>query len=394
VDPITAAYVARGLRRAEQENARLVILILDTPGGLDSSMRSITKLILGSPVPVAAYVYPSGARAASAGAFIGLASQLLVLAPGTNIGAAHPVDLQGQQASEKITNDAQAYIIGLARQHGRNETLAGHLVDKSVSLAAEDAVRQGLADFTAPSLPDLLRQAQGKKVMVHETPRTLELQGVRILNLPMQARESFFHRLTNPNIAYVLFLIGIYGIIYELASPGAILPGVAGAISLVLALMGLEGLPVSNAGILLLVLGAAMLVLEAFVVSHGILALGGIVALILGSLVIFPSDLPSFRIATAVLWTMIVLSTVFVGALVLIVLKFRHRGHLFSGMESLIHARGIVKSQGPDSLQVHVQGEDWLAKSDDSLHPGDAVEVMAVEGLTLQVRRALPETKI
>lgn len=380
IDPILARYVERGLVRAQKADAALVLIVLDTPGGLDPSMRRIAKSLLNAPMPTVVYVHPAGARAASAGAFIGMAATYLALTPGTNIGAAHPVDLQGKKASAKIANDAAAYLVGLARQRGRSEDAAGRMVHQSLSLPAEEALAQGVADFTSPRVEDLLRQL-GEKV-----PALGLVSGQTVQNIELRPTEELLHALSNPNLTYVLFLLGVYGLLYELASPGAILPGVAGAICLLLALMGFEGLPLSLTGLLLLALGAVLLVLEAFIVSHGILASGGAVALILGSFMLFPSDLPSFRLATSVLATMTALTVAYVMLFAVVALRLRRRPAI-SGMESLVGSQGVVTAKTPAGAIVHVAGDDWLVTRDSGeLALNQKVVVEAAIGLRLKVR--------
>lgn len=387
IDPVVAQYVERGLTQAEKDRARLVVLSLDTPGGLDRSMRRITQRIINARVPVAVYVSPAGARAASAGAFIVLAAPLAAMAPGTNIGAAHPVDLQGRSASEKITNDAAAYMESLARLHGRPADWATQAVRRSRSTPAEEALRLGVVDVVADGVPELLARLDGREVDVDAQRRRLRLSGAEIRERPMSGGEKFLHALTNPNVTYVLFLVGLYGLIYELAAPGAILPGVAGAIAVLLALMGFEGLPISLTGMLLLALGAGLLVLELFVVSHGILATGGLAALILGSLMVFPAAAPAFRVATAVMAGMLAVTAAFIGLILGVVLRGRRRGRAVSGVESLIGARGIVKETVAGGALVNVRSEDWLAEAEaGTLAPGQTVEVTAVKGLHLVVR--------
>jgi membrane-bound serine protease (ClpP class) len=390
IDPASAQYVARGLDQAERQHARLVLLLLDTPGGLDRSMRQITERILNARVPVAVYISPAGARAASAGAFITLAAPLAAMAPGTNLGAAHPVDLQGKSASVKITNDAAAYLESLARLRHRPEEWARQAVRASLSTPAEEAVRLGVVDFTALDEAALLQKLEGRTVILGREARQLALAGAPVADVPMNLGERFLHVLANPNLSYVLFLIGIYGLIYELASPGAILPGVAGAIAILLAMIGFEGLPVSLTGLLLLALGGFLLILEPFVVSHGILAVGGLAALISGSLIVFPGSAPAFRVATSVMVGMLATTAAFIVFILWILISGRKRTKVVSGVESLIGARGVVKQLTPDGALVHVQGEDWLAEeaSGQALAPAESVEVVAVAGLTLKVRKA------
>lgn len=390
VDPVMAKYVERGVRLAEKKSASLLVLLLDTPGGLDPSMRRITKELLNTAIPSVVYVHPAGGRAASAGAFIGQAATVLALTPGTNIGAAHPVDVQGKKASDKVANDATAYLIGLARQRGRNEKLSGQMVTDSLSLTAEQAVQDGVADILAATPEALWQQLSGRRVAQAQHELTLHVTSAAIQPVPMRMNEQFLHALTNPNVTYVLFLLGTYGLIYELANPGAILPGVAGAICLLLALMGFEGLPISLAGVLLLGLGALLLVLEVFVVSHGILATGGVVALILGSFMAFPSELPAFKVATSILITMIAVTVGYVLLFLFVALRLR-RAIVVSGTESLLHAQGTVKASTLAGPMVHVRGDDWLVTRDsEKLKPGQTVEVLEVRGLKLKVRAVKP----
>ncbi len=388
IDSVTAQYIDRGLTAAEEQNAELVVLTLDTPGGLDTSMRRITQRLLAARVPVAVYVSPAGARAASAGTFIAFAANLLALAPGTNLGAAHPVDLQGKSAAEKITNDAAAYLESLARLRGRPVAWARQAVVASASVEAQAALRLGVADVVCSNLDELLDRLDGRTVHTAAGDRVLHVRGERLETLPMRWPAKFLHALADPNLSYILFLLGIYGLIYELMSPGAILPGVVGAIAIILALLGFDSLPISLAGILLLALGAVLLGLEWVVVSHGILAAGGLLALVLGSFMMFPSPLPAFRVAWPVLAGMLSVSAAYV-ALVLWVIFRQRRRRAVSGVESLVGRTGTVKAITPDGVLVHVEGDDWLATPEVSgLAVGDRVEVVAVEGLRLQIKGA------
>ncbi len=386
IDAVTARYVERGLGEAERLDARLAVIVLDTPGGLDRSMRRGVQSILNTRVPVAVYVAPSGARAASAGAFLAMAAPFVALAPGTNLGAAHPVDLQGKSASDKIANDAAAYLESLARLRGRPAEWARQAVHESRSTPAEEAVRLGVADLVAPDWDALLRGLEGREVLLTGGAGRLALAGAPVRDLPPNLGERLLHALADPNVTYILFLVGTYGLIYELAAPGAILPGVAGAIAIVLALLGFDALPISLAGALFLALGAGLIILELFVISHGILAVGGLLSLVLGSLVLFPSPLPGFRAAASVMGGMLAATAGFVALLVWVILRHRRR-RAVSGVESLVGERGTVKARSGDGWLVNVRGEEWLARSAaGELTPGRTVEVLEVDGLHLVVR--------
>lgn len=386
IDAVTARYLERGLAEAERLNARLAVIQLDTPGGLDRSMRRGVQSILGARVPVAVYVAPAGARAASAGAFLAMAAPLVALASGTNLGAAHPVDLQGKSASDKVSNDAAAYLESLARLRDRPTDWARQAVHKSRSTPAEEAVSLGVADLIAPDWDALLRGLEGREVVLSGSARKLALAGAQVRDVPPNLGERLLHALADPNVTYILFLVGIYGLIYELAAPGAILPGVAGAIAIVLALLGFDALPISLAGALFLALGAGLIILELFVVSHGVLAVGGLLSLVLGSLVLFPSPLPGFRAAASVMGGMLAATTGFVALIVWVVLRHRRR-RTVSGVESLVGAQGSVKARSGDGWLVYVHGEEWLARSaEGELAPGRTVVVLAVDGLHLVVR--------
>lgn len=388
IDPVVARYVDRGVSAAEGMDAGLVVLALDTPGGLDQSMRAITRRLVNARVPVAVYVSPAGARAASAGAFISLAAHLLAMAPGTTIGAAHPVDLQGKSASEKITNDAAAYLQSLARLRGKSQAWAERAVRRSLASTAEQALQANVADMISPDLKSLLAGLDGRSVDLPSGKKILQVKDAPLRDLPMTFFENFLHALSNPNVTYILFLVGLYGLIYELAAPGLILPGVAGAISLLLALMGMEALPISLTGILLLALGAGLLILELFVISHGILAVGGLLALLLGSLMLFPGTSPSFRVSHGLIAGMLSLSAAYIFLIIWVALRAR-KAKALTGVESLAGAHGRVKALTPEGALVHVQGEDWLATPDSGpLAVGQDVEVEAISGLKLKVKSA------
>ncbi|OZC36848.1 serine protease [Marinobacter vinifirmus] len=423
IGPATMDYVTRGLRRAEQDNAGLVILELDTPGGLMDSMREIIKAILASGVPVATYVSPQGARAASAGTYILYGSHIAAMAPATNLGSATPVQMGGLPGSpepespspaddapedagetedtsaepekrrgdtameRKVLEDAVSYIRGLAERHGRNGDWAEEAVREAVNLGSSEALELNVIDVVAPDLAALLSAVDGRTVQMASGPRTLETAGLQLVRAEPDWRTRLLSVITDPNVAYFLMIIGFYGIIFELANPGAVVPGVIGAISLVLALFAFQVLSVNYAGLALIMLGLAFIVGEAFVPSFGILGIGGIVAFVTGSVILMDGShrqisLPTIG-GTAVvaggfmLWTV----TRFIGL---------RRRHPVSGSEQIVHEHGLALDDfKPEHDQflghVRVSGERWNARSDSAITDGMEVRVTGIDGLTLQV---------
>ncbi len=390
IGPVTAEFVLHALDRAERQHDDLVVLSLDTPGGLDESMRLIVKRILQSRVPVVVYVAPPGARAASAGVFITYAAHIAAMAPGTNIGAAHPVSM-GQKADstmlEKITNDAVAYLRSLARKRGRNEEWAEDAVRRSVSLPAEEAVARQVVDLLAQDLNDLLQKVHGRTVVL-DTGDTVRIRAwpARVHTVRMGLRERILAILTNPNVAYILLILGFYGLFFELSHPGSVLPGVAGLISLILAFYAFQTLPVNYAGLLLILLAMVLFLAEVKVQSHGLLGLGGAVSLILGSLMLFDRSVDFLRISW---WTLgLVLGATLVFFLVILAKAVQaQRRQPVTGAEGLVGLEGEVrKPLGPDREGlVLVHGELWRARSSRVLERGRRVRVVRVEGLTLWV---------
>jgi membrane-bound serine protease (ClpP class) len=392
IGPVAAGYVAKQLDRAAESGASLAVLGLDTPGGLDTSMREIVRAIQASPVPVAVWVGPSGSRAASAGCVIGLAAHLLVMAPGTNIGAAHPVSVGGgtpdSTMGAKMVADAEAYATALARQRGRNETWAREAVTKSVSAAADEAVRLGVADFVAPDLEALVAAADGRTVDTVDGPRTLATAGARIIEIDRDWRTDLLAFIGDPNVAYILLLLGIYGLFFEMANPGALFPGIFGAIALILGLYGLSNLPLNGAGLLLLLAGIAMLLLEIKVTSHGLLTVGGVAALLAGSLLLLDTPLPFFRVSLAVILPAVAVTTLFFGVLVAKgVLAQRRRP--VTGHAALLGRTAVVRERLAPTGAVFLDGTHWTARLEgaDAAEPGEEVRVVGTEELRLRVRR-------
>ncbi|EHJ02577.1 NfeD family protein [Marinobacter manganoxydans] len=434
IGPATMDYVTRGIRRAESEGAGLVIIEMDTPGGLMDSMRDIIKVILASEVPVATYVSPQGARAASAGTFILYGSHIAAMAPATNLGSATPVQMGGlpgspepesdpasgepqteegsdsesgsssdgeQQASDddgkrrggtamerKVLEDAVSYIRGLAERHGRNAEWAEEAVREAVNLGADEALEKNVIDVVAPNIQDLLQQMDGRTVRMASGDMTLNTASLEIVRSQPDWRTRLLSVITDPNVAYFLMIIGFYGIIFELANPGAVVPGVIGAISLILALFAFQVLSVNYAGLALIILGLAFIVGEAFVPSFGILGVGGIVAFVTGSIILMDGSHRDISLPTIggtavvaggfILWTV----TRFIGL---------RRRHPVSGAEQITHEEAVALDEfsgehGHYRGHVRLSGERWNAISEAPVKEGDRVQVTAIEGLTVTVR--------
>ena len=386
IGPASADYFERGLERAASEGAALVVLRMDTPGGLDTSMRQIIKAILASPVRVAAFVAPQGARAASAGTYILYASHVAAMAPGTNLGAATPVAIgmptgdqkdKGDKPSameSKVVNDAAAYIRGLAQLRGRNADWAERAVREAVSLPAEEALREKVIDIVAADIPELLAK--------------LDLAGANIVEMEPDWRTRFLQVITNPSIALILLLVGIYGLYFELTSPGFGVPGVLGAICLFLGLFAFQLLPVSYAGFALILLGVALIIAEALLPGFGILGAGGIAAFIIGGLLLMRTDVPGFGIPLSLILGLALSSAAFILIVVRLALRARRRP-VVSGREALIGSSGEVIEAAAGGGWARVHGESWRVHSAAPLHAGQAVRVTGMKDLELEV---VPET--
>lgn len=392
ITPVTGRYIVEGIKEAESSRARAIIIRLDTPGGLDSSMRDATKAILGSSVPVIVWVGPSGARAASAGMFITIAGHVAAMAPGTNIGAAHPVGLGfgGQMDSTmtgKVVNDAVAYIRSIAGVRGRNADWAESAVRRSASIEAEEAVRLHVVDLIAADVPDLLNKVDGRVVHVNQLPDTIRTADAVVREYRMSFRERVLSILSNPNIAYLLFLAGILGVFFELSSPGAIVPGIIGGISLILALFAFQTLPVNFAGILLMLLAVVLFVLEIKVPSHGALSIGGVVSLILGSLMLFRPRYGEPGVSLFVIVPAVMVTAGFFAFAIGMALRAQRRRPL-TGREGMVGEVGIVVEEISPVGRVRVRGEVWSATSGVPIERGARVRIDSVEGLQLVVSRA------
>lgn len=391
INPVAAEYVGKSLKAAADGGTEALIIELDTPGGLDTSMRSIVKDIIGSPVPVVVYVAPSGARAASAGVFITLAAHVAAMAPGTNMGAAHPVAVGEKMDSvvaEKATNDAAAYIKSIAEQRGRNAQWAEDAVRKSVSATESEALALKLIDLVAEDLKSLLARLDGKVVKTAAGERVLTTAKAAIVREEMGLRQKILSLISDPSIAYILMLLGFYGIFFELTNPGSIFPGVFGGICLILAFYAFQTLPVNYAGLLLILLGIVLLILEIKVTSHGALTVGGIVALTLGSLMLFDTGSPFVRLSISVIAPAVLLTALFFVLTIRLVYR-AHRAQPATGVEGLIGLEGVTKTDvTPEGGMVSLHGETWSAVSSQAISKGERVIVESIKGLTVTVRRA------
>ncbi|MBX3305670.1 MAG: nodulation protein NfeD [Nitrospira sp.] len=388
INPVAAEYLHDALTFAQTSGAHALILKLDTPGGLDTSMRLMIKDMTASTTPVIVYVAPSGGRAASAGVFLTMAAHVAAMAPGTNIGAAHPVAMGGGEMDstmkEKVENDAVAYIKSIADQHGRNVSWAEEAVRKSVSVTEQEAIKLKIIDIVAENIPALLKQLNGRKVSLLNSSITLATEAATLHEFPMGTRLELLKILSDPNIAYLLMSIGTIGIMAELYSPGAILPGIIGAISLILAFYSLQSLPVNYAGALLVILGAVFLLLEISVTSYGLLALGGVAAMTLGGLLLIKSDAPYLQVSLSFLLPTVLAAGGLVGVVAWMAVK-SGRGKPVTGAEGMIGLLGVAKTDLNPRGQITIHGEIWDAISQRPIRQGETAEVVSVEGLTVTV---------
>ncbi|MDX3893259.1 nodulation protein NfeD [Pusillimonas sp.] len=403
ISPASSDFIVRGIHRAAAQQAQLVVITLDTPGGLDASMRSIVKAILASPVPVATYVAPAGARAASAGTFILYASHIAAMAPASNIGAATPIqiggsspspaaDKKGEKESEpldasgrKARNDAAAYIRSLAQLRSRNKEFAEQAVLDAASMSAQEALEGDVIDVIATDLPDLLRKLDGRQVEL-ENGRSVSLAtaGASAEQVQPDWRTQLLLLIANPQVAVILMMIGVYGLFYEVTSPGLAGPGVAGLISLLLAFYAFQLLPVNWVGVGLIFMGLSLMVAEVFLPSFGIAGAGGVVAFVLGGIFLTDSDVPGFDLGLP----FIIGSALFSVAVLLLIghLALRsYRSRVVSGAEYMIGQMGVVTHVEEGMTYADVQGERWKVRSGRPLHPGQRVRVNSMEGLTLGV---------
>lgn len=391
INPVVSAHIVEHITFANQQNELAVLLQIDTPGGLDTAMREIIQAELQSDIPIIVYVAPSGARAASAGALIALAADFVVMAPGTNMGAAHPVSI-GPQAGmdevmiEKVVNDAVAYTRSLAQQRGRNQEWAEQIVRDSISTSAQDALELQVIDLVADSVSDLLAGLHGKKYLRNGQVISLNIQDAAVKSVTMSWRQEILNVISNPNVAYLLLMLGMLGIFFEISQPGVILPGVIGAIALLLAFLALQTLPVNYVGVLLILLALILFILEVKIVSYGMLSVGGIISMSLGSLILIDSSEPYVQISRAVIAATVVSSACFFMLATWMVVRTQ-RSKPVSGHEGMVGERGLAVTDISDDGKVFVHGEYWQASAVQPIDEGEQVEVVGVgSGLQLQVR--------
>ena len=387
ISPVTLRLVESALAHAKAGGAQALVIQLDTPGGLERSMRAICQRLLNAEIPVIVWVGPTGARAASAGVFITMAAHVAAMAPATNIGAAHPVAVGGsidKESMRKIENDAAAFIRTIAGERGRNADWGEKAVRQSVSVTEREAVRLKVVDFVADSIPDLLSKLDGRTVKTSRGPVTLATRQAVAKPIEIGFRDRVLAIITDPNVAYVLMMLGTLGLIFELSTPGAILPGVIGGISLILAFFAFQSLPINFAGLLLILFAIVLFIAEVKVTSHGVLAIGGIVSMALGSLMLYDAPEVGFRVSWRVMAPTVALTAgFFLFALTLGVRAFRRRPLL--GVSGLVGQSGVARGALEPEGQVSVHGEIWRAVADRPLADGTRVTVVDVQGLTLKV---------
>lgn len=394
INPAVAEYVSHEISQANTDQEALIVLHLDTPGGLDTSMRQIIKKIQASEIPVATFVAPSGSRAASAGAFITIASHIAAMAPGTNIGAAHPVNMmggggEGEQAKtmeKKVVNDAAAYIRSLAELRNRNAHWAELAVVQSVSISAEEARRLNVIDLIAGDVKALVLAVDGREVQVASGSVKLNTADMQIVYHEMNPRQKFLDIISNPNVTYILMMLGLVGLYFELSNPGLILPGVIGAISLILALYAMQTLPINYAGLLLILFGVILFIAEINVMSYGLLSVSGVISIFLGSTMLIDSDDPAMQISRAILYPTLAMTALMSIGIVVLATRTRNLKKL-GGMEGMVGELGMVKEALNPKGRILVHGELWEAECEGEIHDGEKVKVDSVEGLKVKVSR-------
>jgi len=390
INPASAEYIGKSIKRANEQKSEAVVIELDTPGGLDTSMRDIVKNIIGSEVPVIVYVSPSGARAASAGVFITLAAHVAAMSPGTNIGSAHPVGVgekMDKVMSEKVTNDAAAYIKSLAERTGRNSKWAEDAVRKSVSATETEALKERIIDIVSKDLNTFLLIIDGRKVKTVMGEKVLKTANANIVREEMSLRHKILNVITDPNVAYMLMLLGFYGLFFELTNPGTIFPGVMGGICLILAFYAFQTLPVNYAGLLLIILAIILFILEIKIISHGVLTIGGVIAMLLGSLMLFESPGPFMKLSLFLILPAVIVTALFFTVVVGLAYRAYKRKPV-TGSEGLVGMEGIANTDiTKDSGIVLLHGEIWSAYSDEMISKSEKIVVESVSGLKVKVRK-------
>ena len=394
INPAVAEYVSYEISQANAEKDSLIVLHMDTPGGLDTSMREIIKKIQSSEVPVASFVAPTGSRAASAGTFITIASHIAAMAPGTNIGAAHPINMLGggndnEQAKtmeKKVVNDAAAYIRSLAELRKRNAHWAELAVVNSVSISAEEAMKLNVIDFVAGDVKALVLAIHGREVQLASGSVRLKTKNLKIIYHEMNPRQKLLDIISNPNVTYILMMLGLVGLFFELSNPGLVLPGVIGSISLILALYAMQTLPINYAGLLLILFGVILFITEINVMSYGLLSVSGVISIFLGSTMLIDSDDPALQISRAILYPTLALTVILSSGIVMLATRTRSLKKL-GGMEGMIGETGLVKEVLNPQGRVLVHGELWEAEADTQITEGERVQVDFVQGLRIKVSK-------
>ncbi len=390
INPASAEYIIKNIKRANERKVEAFVIELDTPGGLDTSMRDIVKSMINSEVPVIVYVSPSGARAASAGTFITLAAHVAAMAPGTNIGAAHPVavgEKMDKTIAEKATNDAAAYIKSLAEKSGRNAKWAENAVRKSISATEAEALKENVIDIVSKDLSSLLSSIDGRTVNTVMGDKILKTANAVVTREEMSFRQKVLNFITDPNVAYILMMLGFYGLFFELTNPGAIFPGVLGGICLILAFYAFQTLPVNYAGFLLVLLGIILFILEIKITSYGVLTIGGVIAMVMGSLMLFESPAPFMKLSLSIILPVVIITAIFFTVVLGLAYKAFKRKPI-TGAEGLIGLEGIANTDiTKDGGMVSLHGELWSAYSDELIPKGERIVVEAVAGLKIKIRK-------
>ncbi len=390
ITPVVAEYIIKSIDRAAKANVEALIIQLNTPGGLVDSTQQIVMKMMASDVPTVVYVAPSGGRAASAGVFITLAANIAAMAPTTHIGAAHPVQMQGKMdetMEKKAVNDLAAMMRGIAEKRGRNAKWAEDSVRNSVSITETEALQNKVIDLVAPDIPALVKAMDGRTVETVIGTRTLRTAGAEVEKITMGFRDKVLGIISNPNVAYILMILGFYGLYFELSNPGAIFPGVAGAICLILAFYALHTLPINYAGLMLIILAIALFIAEAFITSHGVLGVGGTIAMLLGSVMLIDSPVPALQISWAVIIPVVAMSALLFIITVTVAVRV-HREKTDTGQEGLIGTQAEARSDLNLTGQVFVHGEYWNARSNEPVHKGEKVAIIGIDGLTLIVKKS------
>jgi len=393
INPVTARFLIKAIDKAQEDGAECLIIRLDTPGGLQKSMESIYKAILNSPLPIVVYVAPEGAQATSAGVFIALSAHILAMAPTTKIGSAHPIALGGGQMDDDVKNKIIEHTVGevkkIAEKRGRNVEWAEKSVRESISSTWTEALDQKVIDFTASDMKDLLDKIDGKKVMTESGEKVLKTKDAEVRSVRMNLRDRLLNTISDPNIAYILLILGFYGLFFELSNPGSVFPGVVGAISIILAFFALQTLPVNYAGILLFLLGILLFILEVRITSYGLLSLGGILSMLVGSMMLIDRSEP-FNYIFKISWQLILPAVLATAAFFIVSMYFvikTHRRKIITGKEGLIGSIGVCEVEINPEGKIFLHGEYWNSVSEEVIHPKEKVRVISSEGLTLKVEK-------